>query len=161
MAYCSNCGTPSDGRFCRMCGTVIAAAGIPHANRAAPAVAVPQAAPAAAMTENVAGTLCYAAGMLTGILFLLLQPYGSNPRIRFHAFQAILFHLAFFGLAMASMVAGMFLPWMLDLALTAVMIVLWFGGFLLWIYVMYRAYQNQPLELPVVGAIARQQAGAR
>ena len=34
------------------------------------------------------------AGLATGILFLALAPYNQNPRIRFHAFQAILFNLA-------------------------------------------------------------------
>lgn len=160
MAFCSNCGSPSEGRFCRMCGTVIAATA-PSTGAAAPVAAAPPIAQNAGMTENAAGALCYAVGLLTGILFLVLQPYGSNPRVRFHAFQAIFFHLTFFALAVASMVAGMFLPWMLDLALTGVMSLLWFGGFALWIYLMYRAYQNQPLELPVIGTLARQQAGVR
>ena len=45
--------------------------------------------PPAGMDENVAAALCYLLGVLTGILFLVLEPYNRNPVIRFHAFQSI------------------------------------------------------------------------
>ena len=46
------------------------------------------------MADNVASTLCYVLGLITGILFLVLPPYNKNPVIRFHAFQSIFLHVA-------------------------------------------------------------------
>jgi uncharacterized membrane protein len=39
-----------------------------------------------------------------------------------------------------------------------VSLVIGFGGFLLWLFLMWRAYNNNPLVLPIIGPIARQQA---
>ena len=64
-----------------------AAAGEPPP-RPAPAAA-PAAAQAAGLDENVVAALCYLAFVLTGILFLVIEPYNRNPTIRFHAFQSI------------------------------------------------------------------------
>ena len=50
-----------------------------------------QAAPG--LEENLACALCYALGLLTGIVFLVLAPYNQNKLIRFHAFQSIFFHV--------------------------------------------------------------------
>ena len=52
--------------------------------------------------ENVAGALCYSLGIVTGILFLVLQPYSLNPRIRFHAMQSLLFSAAVIAMTAAS-----------------------------------------------------------
>ena len=38
--------------------------------------------------------LTYLAGFVTGIVFLVLDPYKSNSFIRFHAFQSIFFNVA-------------------------------------------------------------------
>ena len=47
-----------------------------------------------AMADNVASTLCYALGFITGIIFLVLEPYSKNRVVRFHAFQSIFFSIA-------------------------------------------------------------------
>lgn len=46
------------------------------------------------MSDNLAAALCYVLGFLTGILFLVLEPYNKNKLIRFHAFQSIFLNLA-------------------------------------------------------------------
>ena len=45
-----------------------------------------------AMDTNVVGALTYLAGFVTGIVFLVLDPYKSNSFVRFHAFQSIFFN---------------------------------------------------------------------
>jgi uncharacterized membrane protein len=45
------------------------------------------------MADNVASTLCYVLGLITGIIFLVLEPYSKNRAIRFHAFQSIFLNL--------------------------------------------------------------------
>ena len=47
---------------------------------------------AAGLEENVACALCYALGLLTGIVFLVLAPYNQNkvnplPRLPVHLFS--------------------------------------------------------------------------
>jgi len=39
--------------------------------------------------RNMASALCYLFGWLTGVLFLVLEPYNKNRTVRFHAFQSI------------------------------------------------------------------------
>ncbi len=164
MAFCGNCGTEVTGAFCPKCGTAAGAAGSPGQ---AP-VGGPQFAPglspsAAGLQDNVAGALCYALGLITGILFLVLAPYNQNKTIRFHAFQSIFFNVAWiilhygFGIVLGAM--GYHLLGALFAILTSlVWLVIGLGGFLLWLVLMFKAYNNTPLVLPVIGPIAQKQA---
>ena len=43
---------------------------------------------------NLAAALSYALGFITGILFLVLEPYKNNRFVRFHAIQSIIFSVA-------------------------------------------------------------------
>src|SRR4051812_42911023 len=107
MAFCPNCGAQAEGRFCAKCGNAMpvatgSGAGQPSGSAYGTGVAPgSQSVQAAGMTDNVAGALCYVLGVITGILFLVLAPYNQNKFVRFHAFQAIFFHLAFIGLIIA------------------------------------------------------------
>ncbi|MFB3854903.1 MAG: hypothetical protein ACE148_13895, partial [Vicinamibacterales bacterium] len=60
-------------------------------------------APAApgAMAANVAGLLTYILGFITGIIFLVLEPYNKDKFVRFHAFQSIFFNVAIIVLSIA------------------------------------------------------------
>ena len=49
---------------------------------------------AAGLTPNVAGALAYLVGAITGILFLVIDPFKTDRFVRFHAFQSIFFNLA-------------------------------------------------------------------
>jgi uncharacterized membrane protein len=113
----------------------------------------------AGLTENIAGTLCYLGGLLTGIIFLVLAPYNQNPRIKFHAFQSIFFNLVWIVGWFALIPLGMLLPCGFSALLSMVSLLLSLGGFLVWLLLMWKAYQGQPLSLPVIGGIAQQQAG--
>jgi uncharacterized membrane protein len=148
MAFCANCGAEAPGNFCPKCGAPIAAA---PSQASAPA--------AAGIQENVAGALCYLVGFITGILFLVLEPYNKNPRIRFHAFQSIFFHIGWIILYIGVTIVSLFLPWALHLIVSLLMLVVGLGGFILWLVLMFKAYNNTPLVLPIVGPLAQQQAG--
>jgi len=119
------------------------------------------------LQENVAGALCYIVGLITGILFLVLEPYSKNPRVRFHAFQSIFFHLTWivFWIAMTilQLIFAAILPFGLHVILSLFSVLVWLvvglGGFGLWIFLMVRAYNNNPLVLPVIGPLAQKQAG--
>jgi uncharacterized membrane protein len=165
MAFCPNCGTQVAGTFCQNCGTSMAAGanpsgsptpGGPTPGGPTPGYASPQplAATSAGMSENVAGALCYLATVITGIIFLLIAPYNQNKFIRFHAFQSILFCVAYIAV------------WILVAILAAVThgigILLYpiigLGFFVLWLYLMFSAYNNKRIKLPIIGDIAEKQA---
>ncbi len=111
------------------------------------------------LQENVAGALCYLAGFVTGILFLVLAPYNQNPRVRFHAFQSIFFNVAWIIFWIAVNIVSFALPWGLHLIVSLLSLVVGFGGFILWLLLMFKAYNNTPLVLPVIGPMAQSQAG--
>jgi uncharacterized membrane protein len=119
-------------------------------------------APASAtLDENVAAALCYLVGVLTGILFLVLEPYSRNPVIRFHAFQSIFAWIAAVVIGVAlnilsyPIAALPFVGWLID-------ILLWLafslGVLALWVFLMYKAYNKERLVLPVIGSWAEKQA---
>ena len=118
---------------------------------------------AAGLDENVASALCYLVGVLTGILFLVIEPYSRNRTIRFHAFQSIFAWLASVVIGMALsmfsylVVALPFIGWM-------IYILLWtaysLGVLALWLFLMYKAYNKERFVLPVVGPLAEKQAQA-
>ena len=154
MSFCTSCGAPVDGRFCSKCG---GSAGVPVNGPGA--AAPPPADIGAGLTENVAGALCYLGGLVTGIIFLVIPPYNTNPRIKFHALQSILFNLAWVVAWMILIPMQMVLPSVLSLLLSLFSLAIWFGGFVIWLLLMWKAYQRQSFSLPIIGDIARQQAG--
>ena len=118
---------------------------------------------AAGLTENVAGALCYLAGLITGIIFLVVAPYNTNRTVRFHAFQSIFFNIAWIGIWIVEMILSAVLTgipvvgWILSMLLWAVIAL---GGFILWLLLMWKAYQGDRLMLPVIGALAEKQAAS-
>ena len=168
MAFCANCGTETaGGAFCPKCGAP--AAGAPAPGQAPAGGYAPYTPPpagpgtAAGLQENVAGALCYIVGLVTGIVFLVIPPYNQNRTIRFHAFQSIFFHVGwmifYYGLNIILGTLGYgVLGLVFSLIHLLISLVIGLGGFLLWLYLMWRAYNNNPLVLPIIGPIARQQA---
>ncbi|NPA38282.1 MAG: hypothetical protein GXN99_00625 [Candidatus Nanohaloarchaeota archaeon] len=94
------------------------------------------------LDENVEGALAYLLGIITGILFLLLEP--KNKFVRFHALQSI---FLFGGLFVLSIIAS-FIP---VIPLNALISLL---SLILWIFMMVKAYQGEMYKLPVVGDLA-------
>ena len=92
MQFCPHCsanvypqGFLSRPKFCPKCGTPIAASGgTAPPPGPTPGYAPPPAAPvqSAGMTDNVAAALCYLVGLITGVLFLVLEPYNKNRTVR-------------------------------------------------------------------------------
>jgi uncharacterized membrane protein len=171
MPFCATCGSQVEGRFCAKCGTPVAA-GAPGPGAAAPpppaqpGYAAPppgyaaMAQPAGtAMADNVAGALCYALLLITGIVFLVMAPYNQNKAIRFHAFQSIFLNVAMIGVDIV------FIVFSIMLRISGIFFLgelLWpiFGlcCFILWLLLIIQTYQGKTIVLPVIGGLAQQQA---
>jgi uncharacterized membrane protein len=100
------------------------------------------------LQENLAGSLCYALGIITGLFFFLTEK--KNKFIRFHSLQAIFFSA--FWLILQVAVAGVFsfVPFLFRIFFSLIYLV----GIIFWVVLMVKAYQGEYFLLPVLGKIA-------
>ncbi len=97
------------------------------------------------LDANLAAALSYLLGFVSGIIVLVLEK--DNRFVRFHALQSV---LAF---------GGITLLWVLLNAvpilgfLFGVLIIIP-GSAVIWLVMMFKAYQGDEFKLPVVGPIA-------
>ncbi len=167
MAFCPNCGAQVTGTFCPNCGTAVAGAGTGPAagsGLGGPAgggysAPPPPIAHAPGLTENVAAALCYFGWLITGIIFLVVAPYNQNKTIRFHAYQAIFASVAIIICRIVlDIIFGMLFAggaWWTGFMLRRLFDLLVLVG---WLYMMYTAYMNKTVKLPVIGDLAQKQA---
>ncbi len=154
MSFCEACGKPlsAGAVHCGHCGV--------SANPVATAATTPS---SSGMTTNTVGALTYFAGLITAIIFLVIDPYKKDPFVRFHAFQSLFFNLAWFGLWIAWTILGLVLgavtKGLFFLIQMPIDLALMLGGFGLWAFLMYSAYQGRTFRIPVIGALAAKQAG--
>jgi len=117
------------------------------------------------MATNVAGALAYSAGFITGIIFLLVDPYKNNSVIRFHAYQSIFSNIAWFGFWIIwMMVSANLTPLNGQIfGLIAIPLIFLFAflGVGLWLFLMYEAHQQKLFRLPFIGKLAARQAGVK
>src|SRR6266404_3159027 len=102
---------------------------------------------ATGLGRNTEAALSYVLGPITGVIFLVLS---KDKFVRFHAMQSIVFSVAGF-------VLNMILGFTIVLAL--VLPILWIAEFVLWLVLIYKAWQGEMYELPVLGKFAKQFLG--
>ena len=100
---------------------------------------------ATGLSSNTAAALTYLFGWLTGIVFLLIEK--DDKFVRFHAMQSV---ITFGGLTVLSFVP--IIGWILSPFLLVL-------AFILWLVLIYKAYQGEEFKLPIVGDFAQKQAG--
>jgi uncharacterized membrane protein len=102
------------------------------------------------LKKETSAALSYVLGFITGIIFLIIE---KDPFVRFHAMQSIAVSLAFFVLSwilgIISVLLGLtvFLAWVGPLLSGVLMI----GGFVLWLLLIYKAYQGEKWQVPYIG----------
>lgn len=108
------------------------------------------------LPTNVAGALAYALGPITGIIFYVLEK--DNRFVRFHAAQSIAVSIAMFIISFALGILGMvigavpLIGWLVAMLLSfGVSIV----SFVLWLLLMWQAFQGKEWEVPFAGVFAR------
>jgi uncharacterized membrane protein len=94
---------------------------------------------------NVAAALTYLVGFVTGIIFLLVEK--ENKFVRFHAMQST---LVFVGIVAVDILLQI-VP--ILGALVVIFIVIPVSA-ILWLLLMYKAYQGEEFKLPLVGQMA-------
>ena len=159
MPFCQKCGTEvsEDAAFCGSCGAPISSG----AGDVPPTKPSPREA-GSSLAPNVAALLAYVLGFITGIIFLVLDPYKNDRFVRFHAYQSIFFSVALtvFWILWNGIFWSMFMSvgfmWpILNLVSTLVSL----GALVMWIFLMYKAYNNERFMIPIIGEFADRQAG--
>lgn len=99
------------------------------------------------LDQNVAAALSYAAGWITGLAFLFTEP--QNRFVRFHAMQSTIV----FGALSVLCILLQAIP-LLGLLLT-IFIVIPLSA-ILWLLLMFKAWQGEHFKIPVAGDMAEQ-----
>ncbi len=97
--------------------------------------------------ENLMGAAAYLLGFITGVIFLLVEK--ESKFVRFHAMQST---ILFGGVFIANIALG-FVPilgWLAGLLISL-------GSFILWIVLMWKAFQGEMYKAPYIGDLAEQQ----
>lgn len=102
---------------------------------------------ATSANQNMLAAVAYFLGPITGIFLLLVEK--SNDYVRFHAMQST---LTFGGIFIANMILA-FIPvlgWIVGFFLSLL-------TFILWIVLMWKAFNGERYKLPYVGEMAEKQ----
>ena len=112
------------------------------------------------LKPNIAAALGYFFWPLA-IVWLVIEPYNKDRFIRFHSFQMLGLAVAMVVLSIVMMVLSVVLAMVPYVSL--VVFILWplFGLAMLgvWVFLMYKSYNNEKYKLPVIGDFAEKQAG--
>ena len=158
--YCSKCGAenPEGAKFCSRCGAQL---GVP-AETAQPAEGAtkPETESSTGMTANVAGLLCYVAGWITGIVFVVLEK--KSKFVKFHAWQSIMVFGVLTVIQIILSIIGAIAVSVFSFGLWqfahVVGILVWVVTVGLWIALMLLAYQGKMWKVPGAGNWAEKQA---
>jgi uncharacterized membrane protein len=101
---------------------------------------------ASGLKKTTSGALAYVLGPITGVIFLIID---KDPFVRFHAMQSI---VVFVGLFVLQMVLGF------TIILAVLVPIISILSFVLWLILIYKAWQGEQWEVPVFGKIARNMA---
>ncbi len=96
------------------------------------------------LKKTTAGALAYVLGPITGIIFLVIE---KDPFVRFHAIQSTVVFIILFVLQWVFSITVILFP------LAAIVGIL---EFILWLVCIYKAWQGEQWEVPVLGKIAKQ-----
>jgi uncharacterized membrane protein len=166
MAFCAKCGTQltAGSGFCAACGAAISGQSVATTSGAAAAPAQsPAGTPSAGMTNNVAACLSYLFGWVTGLIFLVIEPYKNDRFVRFHAFQSIFLSIGVFAIWIGALILSTILGFITHglgfFVMGPLMMLVWLGVVVAAVICMIKAYGNQQFKLPIIGDMAAKQAG--
>jgi len=103
------------------------------------------------MKAELAAALSYLCGFVTGIIFFIIEK--KNEFVRFHAMQSIILFASLFVLGIIFHAIPI-IGWIIGM-------LIYLGGFILWIILLIKASQGEYFELPWIGKIARKNAAVK
>jgi uncharacterized membrane protein len=105
----------------------------------------------AGLSNESAGALAYVT-IVPAIIFLIIEPYNRNSFVRFQSWQSIFLGIAAFAvntvLSIIPVIGWILIPF----------VSLGFLG--IWVFVLLKALKGERYQLPIIGKLAEQQAGA-
>ena len=113
------------------------------------------------LEPNIAAVLGYFFWILA-IVWLVVEPYKNDRFVRFHAFQTIGLVVAAIALSIGATILTavlMFIPYVGPIIGLLLWPVVGLGIFILWIFLMYKAYNKEMWKIPIIGNFAEKQAG--
>lgn len=93
--------------------------------------------------QNLMAAASYLLGFITGVVMLLVEK--NNKFVRFHAMQSVVTFGLLFVLGLVPVIG-----WVLGVVLVPI-------TFILWLVLMFKAYQGEMYKLPLVGDFAEKQ----
>jgi len=155
--FCSKCGTENQegAKFCSKCGAELGVETTPTEG-----TTKPEAESSTGLSANVAGLLCYVAGWITGIVFVVLEK--KSIFVKFHAWQSI---MTFGVLTVAHLVLSTILgaiavaTFSPGLAIFAGVMgtIIWILMLVLWIILLIQAGTGKMWKVPWAGNWAEKQ----
>ncbi|HJR54645.1 MAG TPA: DUF4870 domain-containing protein [Gemmatimonadota bacterium] len=111
------------------------------------------------LDPKLAGLLCYILGIITGLIFFLIEK--SNGVVRFHAAQSILFSGSMIVLWIILTILQ-FVILSISLSLGSIFslltMLLGLAVFVLWVVLLIKGYSGEKWKLPVIGDMAERMA---
>lgn len=99
------------------------------------------------LDPNIESALAYLIPPFTGVLVLIFEK--ENKFVRFHAMQSVVTGLAFY---LASILSGMLIVALIGVLLAPLVSL---AAIVLWVVLIYKAYNNEEWEIPILGKLAR------
>jgi len=108
------------------------------------------------LSEAAASGLAYLT-FIPAIIFLVVAPYNQSSTVRFHAWQSIFFSIVWAVVWIVLMVLGVIpLVNFVEVVLAPIVAI---AFFIVWVIVLFQAFQGKRFKIPVVGDFALKQAG--
>ena len=114
------------------------------------------------LDPKLAGLLCYILGIITGLIFFLIEK--SNDVVRFHAAQSIVFSGSVIVLWIVLAIVGMIIAtvsWTLGSLYSILTLLVWLGLFVVWVILLIKGYSGTKWKLPFLGDIAERMAAGQ
>ena len=111
------------------------------------------------LDPKLAGLLCYILGIVTGLIFFLIEK--SNNVVRFHAAQSILFSgsvIVLWILIVILQFVILSISMTLGSIFSLLTMLLGLAVFVLWVVLLIKGYSGQKWKLPVIGDMADRMA---
>jgi uncharacterized membrane protein len=108
------------------------------------------------LSDDAASGLAYLT-FIPAIIFLVVAPFNTNPKVKFHAWQSIA--LAILGFAFSVVFRIILMIPVVNFLLVILVPVVWIAFLIVVLIAMIQAFQGKRFKIPVLGDFAEKQAG--